>query len=205
MGLTITKEEIAKLPIETFSGKIEVIDDIKKVPDAVNYLLSKPVLGFDTETKPSFKRGKVHKVALMQLSSEDTCFLFRLNRIGYPALLDEIICNPDIKKIGLSLKDDFDAIRRRSDKKPQNFVDLQTFVDDYGIEENSLQKIYAILFGKRLAKSQRVSNWEAKELSEAQKSYAALDAWACLRIYNYLISGDYNEKSRGNYFEAQKG
>jgi hypothetical protein len=116
VGLTITKEEIAKLPIETFSGKIEVIDDIKKVPDAVNYLLSKQVLGFDTETKPSFKRGQVHKVALMQLSSEDTCFLFRLNRIGYPDLLDEIICNPDIKKIGLSLKDDFAAIRRHSQK-----------------------------------------------------------------------------------------
>jgi len=194
VGLTITKEEIAKLPKETFSGKIEVIDDINKVPDAVNYLLTKQILGFDTETKPSFKRGRLHKVALLQLSSEDTCFLFRLNRIGYPDLLDEIICNPDIKKIGLSLKDDFAAIRRRSDKKPQNFVELQSFVDDYGIEENSLQKIYAILFGKRIAKSQRVSNWEADELSEAQKSYAALDAWACLRIYNHLIQKGHNEK-----------
>jgi len=204
VGLTITKEEIAKLPKETFSGKIEVIDDINKVPDAVNYLLTKQILGFDTETKPSFKRGRLHKVALLQLSSEDTCFLFRLNRIGYPDLLDEIICNPDIKKIGLSLKDDFAAIRRRSDKKPQNFVELQSFVDDYGIEENSLQKIYAILFGKRIAKSQRVSNWEADELSEAQKSYAALDAWACLRIYNHLIQEGHNEKQRGNYTEAQE-
>lgn len=194
MGLKITKEEIATLPLETFEGKIELIDDIKKVPDAVDYLLTHSMLGFDTETKPTFRRGQLHKVALMQLSSEDTCFLFRLNKIGYPDLLDEIICNPTIKKIGLSLRDDFAAIRRRSDKTPQNFVDLQSFVDDYGIEENSLQKIYAILFGKRLAKSQRVSNWEAAELSEAQKSYAALDAWACLRIYTFLIRDNRNEK-----------
>ena len=188
MGLTISKEQVAELPLEIFDGKIIVVEHKSKVEKAVTDLMKYSKLGFDTETKPAFKRGQVHKVALMQLSTIDVCYLFRLNKIGYPDELDEIICNPNIKKIGLSLRDDFAAIRKRSEKKPQNFIDLQTFVDEYGIDDNSLQRIYAILFGKKISKNQRLSNWEATSLSEAQKNYAAMDAWACLRIYNHLIS-----------------
>ncbi len=187
MGLSISKAEVAELPQEVFKGKIVVIDHESKIQRAITDLMKHTELGFDTETKPAFKRGEVHKVALMQLSTMDTCYLFRLNKIGYPDELDEIICNPEIKKIGLSLRDDFAAIRKRSEKKPQNFVDLQSFVDEYGIDDNGLQRIYAILFGKKISKSQRLSNWEANYLTQSQKSYAAIDAWACLRIYNYLI------------------
>ncbi|NLY25306.1 MAG: 3'-5' exonuclease domain-containing protein 2 [Bacteroidales bacterium] len=190
MGLTITKEQIAGLPIETFPGTITVIDHINEVREAVRYLSSKPVLGFDTETKPAFKRGQVHKVALMQLSTEEECFLFRLNKIGYPDELEAFMMDSDIKKIGLSLRDDFAAIRKRSDGIPENFIDLQLFVDKFGIEDNSLQKIYAIIFGKKISKSQRISNWESPALSPAQQSYAAIDAWACLRIYNHLINSN---------------
>ena len=186
MGLTITKEQIAELDQETFEGTLHVIDQLKQVPEAVAYLATQPMLGFDTETKPAFKRGQVHKVALMQLATEQECFLFRLNRIGYPDMLEDIIGNPAIRKIGLSLRDDFAAIRKRSGQLPENFLDLQSYVDKFGIEVNSLQKIYAILFGKKISKNQRLSNWEAPVLSPAQQSYAAIDAWACLRIYNYL-------------------
>ncbi len=186
MGLTITKEQIAELDQETFEGTLHVIDQLKQVPEAVAYLATQSTLGFDTETKPAFKRGEVHKVALMQLATEQECFLFRLNRIGYPDMLEDIIGNPAIRKIGLSLRDDFAAIRKRSGQLPENFLDLQSYVDKFGIEVNSLQKIYAILFGKKISKNQRLSNWEALVLSPAQQSYAAIDAWACLRIYNYL-------------------
>ncbi len=186
MGLTITKEQIAELDQETFEGTLHVIDQLKQVPEAVAYLATQSTLGFDTETKPAFKRGQVHKVALMQLATEQECFLFRLNRIGYPDMLEDIIGNPAIRKIGLSLRDDFAAIRKRSGQLPENFLDLQSYVDKFGIEVNSLQKIYAILFGKKISKNQRLSNWEALVLSPAQQSYAAIDAWACLRIYNYL-------------------
>jgi ribonuclease D len=186
VGLTITKEQIAELEQETFEGTVHVIDQLKQVPEAVAYLATQPMLGFDTETKPAFKRGQVHKVALMQLATEQECFLFRLNRIGYPDMLEDIIGNPAIRKIGLSLRDDFAAIRKRSGQLPENFLDLQSYVDKFGIEVNSLQKIYAILFGKKISKNQRLSNWEAPVLSPAQQSYAAIDAWACLRIYNYL-------------------
>ena len=184
--MKIDKAQIAELPVETFPGKIIVVDNAAEVPAAVDYLSRFPKIGFDTETKPAFQRGVIHKVALLQLSTEDTCFLFRLNKIGYPDLLDTIICNAGIQKIGLSLRDDFAAIRKRSEASPKNFVDLQTFVKQFDIEDLSLQKIYALLFGKKLSKNQRLSNWEASELTSAQQSYAAIDAWACLRIYNFL-------------------
>lgn len=188
MGLTISKEEIAELPIEKFNGKIVVIDHADEVRDALSYLSSQPALGFDTETKPAFKRGQVHKVALLQLATEEACFLFRLNQIGYPDELEAMMSDPGIRKIGLSLRDDFAAIHKRSARKPENFIDLQVFVDKFGIDDNSLQKIYAILFGRKISKNQRLSNWEAPALTPAQQSYAAIDAWACLRIYNHLTN-----------------
>lgn len=194
MGLTIAKELVAQLPAETFNGEIVVVDHPGKVKKAHDALIKHTEIGFDTETKPAFKRGQTHKVALMQLSTMQTCYLFRLNKIGYPNALHDLICNPEIKKIGLSLHDDFAAIRKRTGKKPENFIDLQSFVDQYGIEDNGLQRIYAILFGKKISKNQRLSNWEAEQLTDAQKSYAAIDAWACLRIYNHLINGGNYEK-----------
>lgn len=186
MGLEITKNEINELPIEVFNGEIIVIDDVDDVDDAVEYLKQFKVIGFDTETRPVFRKNVTRKVALMQLATMDKCFLFRLNRIQYPDVLDDIICNDEVMKVGLSLRDDFAALRQRSDCSPLNFVDLQSFVKDYDIKDMSLQKIYAILFNKKIAKNQRLSNWEAKVLKDSQKMYAAIDAWASLRIYNYL-------------------
>jgi ribonuclease D len=186
VGLTISKDQIAELDRVVFDGEIIVIDHLAQVKNAVDYLSSKTAIGFDTETKPAFKRGQTNNVALLQLATEEECFLFRLNKIGYPDDLEDLMCNKEVKKIGLSLRDDFAALRKRTGKNPENFIDLQLFVDKFDIEDNSLQKIYAILFGQKISKSQRLSNWEAEELTPAQQSYAAIDAWACLRIYNYL-------------------
>lgn len=188
MGLEISKEKINELPIEIFEGEIIVIDKVEDVASAVDYLKQFEVIGFDTETKPVFKKNVWHKVALMQLSTMDKCFLFRLNRIQYPDELDDLICSKDVMKIGLSLRDDFAALRKRTDCPPLNFRDLQDIVHDYGIKDLSLQKIYAILFEKKISKNQRLSNWEAKTLKQSQKMYAAIDAWACLKIYNHLIN-----------------
>jgi len=196
VGLTITKQELAELEKVNFEGEIYVIDHPVEVDNAVAYLSTKSALGFDTETKPAFKRGQVNNVALLQLATEDECFLFRLNKIGYPESLEKLLCNESVKKIGLSLRDDFAALRKRTGKKPQNFIDLQLFVDKFGIEDNSLQKIYAIIFGKKISKSQRLSNWEAAELTPAQQSYAAIDAWACLKIYNYLTQSKKNNNRK---------
>ncbi len=188
METSITKEELADLPVEEFEGRIIVIQDDKEAKKATDYLSTQTLLGFDSETRPNFKKGSSNKIALIQISTQDTCFLFRLNHIGIPEGLTRILTSPDIKKIGLSLKDDFAAIRKRKSIEPANFVDLQTMVKKYGITDIGLQRIYGILFGKRITKGQRLTNWEAEILSDAQKKYAALDAWSCLQIYNQLLS-----------------
>lgn len=186
---TITKEEIARLPVEEYTNRIIVVETEEDVEKAVNYLLRFKRVGFDTETRPSFKKGQNYKIALMQLATEDVCFLIRLNKVGIPPVLNEFLISDATLKIGLSLRDDFGAMRRRTDVEPANFIDLQNIVGKYDIQEASLQKIYAILFGKKISKGQRLTNWEAETLSESQQKYAALDAWACLRIYNTLIQG----------------
>jgi ribonuclease D len=186
MITTITKEEVAQLPVEFFTGKIIVVQTENEVDKAVDYLKKHPVIGFDTETKPTFRKGQINQVALLQLSTDDSCFLFRLNYTGFSPSLVELLTNPSIKKIGLSIKDDFGSLRKRGTFIPQGFVDLQEIVPRYNIEEKSLQKIYAILFGKKISKNQRLSNWENDILTDAQKTYAATDAWACYKIYKEL-------------------
>jgi len=186
MVSSISKQEISTLPQEVFKGRIIVIQTEAEAEKATAYLKKFDAIGFDTETRPAFHKGVTHQIALMQLSTLDTCFLFRLNLIGLPDCLADILINSSIKKIGLSLRDDFTAIRKRKPLSPSNFIDLQTFVKDYGIDDNGLQRIYGILFGKRISKGQRLSNWETGILSDAQKMYAAIDAWACLKIYNKL-------------------
>ncbi len=183
---TITKEEISILPVEEFAGRIIVIQTKAEADKAVEYLMKYDLVGFDTETRPSFKKGQYYKVSLIQISTDDTCFLFRLNYIGFPESLKQFVSSPEVTKIGLSLRDDFGALRKRSSVEPVNFIDLQSIVGSYGIDAASLQKIYAILFKKKISKGQRLSNWEADVLTEPQKKYAALDAWACLTIYKHL-------------------
>lgn len=184
------------MPKVLFPGHIFVIYTESDAEKAVAYLKDQRIVGVDTETRPSFKRGTTHKVALLQISTQDTCFLFRLNRIGMPDSLQEFLMS-DTLKIGLSLKDDFNSLRKRQDMHPDrgNWIELQEYVGKFGIEDRSLQKIYANLFGEKISKNQRLSNWEADVLSEGQKLYAATDAWACVEIYNCLSELE----STGNY------
>jgi len=193
---TISKPELAQMPKVQFEGRIFVIYTEADADKAVEYLNTCDMVGVDTETRPSFKRGTTHKVALLQIASTDTCFLFRLNRIGMPESLQKFLAN-NILKIGLSLKDDFMMLRKRKDVHAEegNWIELQDYVGRFGIEDRSLQKIYANLFGQKISKSQRLSNWEAETLTESQMKYAATDAWACVEIYNCLAemerTGDY--------------
>lgn len=190
---TITKAEIAQMPKVLFEGRIFVIYTESDADKAIEYLKSQSVVGVDTETRPSFKRGTSHNVALLQISTQDTCFLFRLNRIGMPTSLQFFLMS-DTLKVGLSLKDDFTMLRRRKDVHTEegNWIELQDYVAHFGIEDRSLQKIYANLFGQKISKSQRLSNWEAESLTESQLRYAATDAWACVQIYQCLKNMEEN-------------
>lgn len=196
LKVTITKDELAELDTVCFPGKIYVINSVTDARKAITYLKKYKFLGFDTETRPSFQKGVLRKMALMQLSTSEECFLFRINKIGFPDCLKELLEDKLITKIGLSLKDDFGVLRRSNQNAiPDGFVELQSMVKAYGIIDISLQKIYGILFDKRISKKQRLSNWEAQELTSAQQEYAAIDAWACLKIYNFLVDGSFNYKT----------
>lgn len=180
------KKDIAALPRVLFEGRIFVIQTEQEAQKAVSYLLSQPLLGFDTETRPSFRPGPMRSVALLQVATQDTCFLFRLNRIGLPQALVELLGDRRIPKIALSWKDDTKQLLRLQRFEMGDFVELQSYVREFGIEDASLQKLYANVFGQKISKGQQLSNWENDVLSEAQQRYAATDAWACVRLYEEL-------------------
>lgn len=191
VSVSIPKAALSELPVVTFPGEIIVIDTVEKVPEALDYLRQYKMVGFDTETRPSFHKGRTNKVALIQISTDTRCYLFRINKTGLTEDLKQFIEDTDITKIGLSLKDDFFVLHRISEFVPEGFIDLQEFVRPYGIIDSSLQRIYGIVFQQRISKGQRLSNWEAESLSIPQQQYAAIDAWSCLRLYNSLISGQF--------------
>lgn len=190
--VTIDKEQLVNLPQAEYKGRIVLVDNMLKLEDAIQDLKKKKIIGFDTETRPSFKKGVQYEVALIQLSSPEICYLFRTNVIGFPQEIIDIIQDPEITKVGLSIHDDFHSLRKVTEIDPQGFIDLQQYVKEFKIADNSLSRVYGILFGERISKGQRLTNWESVELTPAQQSYAALDAYACLRIYEYLKEGKFN-------------
>ena len=190
--VSIEKQVINEMPRVTFPGRIHIIDAISQVKSAVAVLRSARIVGFDTETRPCFHRGEKHNVALLQLSTESDAFLFRLNKTGIPAPLREYLEDEQCVKVGLSTTDDFHQLSRICPGlQPSGFMEVQEMVKRYQITDMSLQKIYAILFQQKISKGQQLTNWEAPQLTDAQRQYAAIDAWACLRIQDYLQSGQF--------------
>lgn len=190
--ITISKQELAELPCVCCQGDVTVISAAEDVDAASDILERSRIIGFDTETRPSFRKGLTHTVALMQLATPERCFLFRINKFGLHERLVRLLENPLLLKVGVSIHDDFLNLNRLKQLKPAGFIDLQQFVKHFHIADNSLTRIHAILFGERISKGQRLTNWEAETLSSAQINYAALDAISCIRIYDYLMSGRFN-------------
>ena len=199
--VSIDKQAINQMSVVSFPGRIHTIYAASQINSAVLALRSAPIVGFDTETRPSFKRGERHKVALLQLSTESDAFLFRLNHTGIPTPLKEFLEDKSVVKVGLSTSDDFHQLARVCDAHPAGFIELQEMVKQFDISDRSLQKIYAILFQQKISKGQQLSNWEAPQLTDAQKRYAAIDAWACLRIYRYLKEGRFVPQESPYYHE----
>lgn len=189
------KECIRDLVPLTFPGRIFTILNEEESNRTVDYLLSQKILGFDTETRPTFRKGDTHPVALLQVATIDTAFLFRLCRMGVTDSIVRLLSDCTVEKVGLSLKDDFHNLHRSRSFEVGTFFELQNEVKTLGVEDMSLQKIYANFFGRKISKSQRLSNWEADVLSPAQQQYAAIDAWACIHIHErlkeLLRTGDY--------------
>lgn len=202
--LAISKEALAELPMVTYAGGITIVESEDMVRVALRELRRHKIVGFDTETRPSFHKGRLHKVALMQLSTREHCFLLRLNKLGgISEALKDFLEDTAVTKIGLSVHDDFSSLRRtRQDLEPQGFVEIQEYIKRFNITDISLQKVYAIVFEQRISKAQRLTNWESETLTDGQQAYAALDAWACLHLYDYL-SGGYFDPSKSRYRIAE--
>ena len=185
---TISKELLESLPPVSYDGNIVVVNTIEQAEAAVVHLRSAGVvLGFDTETRPSFQRGVSYKVSLVQLSAGKTCYLFRLCKMKGLGPLKALFEDPGVVKVGLSTHDDFANLRKWEPFTQQGVIEIQQRVPELGIEDKSLAKVYAILFGKKISKRQRLTNWEAETLTDKQMAYAALDAAACVEIYHELL------------------
>ncbi len=187
MKKSISNDELAELPLSSFEGVIHLIEQPEDLESVLEYLGQQTILGFDTETRPAFKKGQIYPVSLLQLSTSDQAFLIRINKIGLPAGLIKILASPKILKIGVAIRDDIKILQRIVPFKPAGFIELQDLVKVYGIENFSLKKLSAIVLGFRISKSARLTNWDAPELSEQQMIYGATDAWVSCEIYKQLL------------------
>lgn len=182
----IDNEQTAALPALEFRGEIRIIDREEQIEEACRYLSAHPAIGFDTETRPSFKAGISYRVSLLQLSTEERCYLFRLNKTPLAKPILRLLENPAIKKIGADVAGDLRSLRQLRHFRDGGFIDLQTIAQEWGIEEKSLRKLSALVLGLRVSKAQRLSNWESATLTDKQQLYASTDAWACIKIYEKL-------------------
>lgn len=179
-------EEVQNLPGFLYGGEIIVIEEEKKVDAAVEYLSAHACLGFDTETRPAFRKGEYHPVSLLQLAAEEKVYLFRLNKCGFTPSLKKLLANEQVVKVGVGIRDDLRLLKKLEDFVPAAFIELQEYVENFGIIEKSFSKLMAVIFHVKISKRQRTSNWELPVLSEAQIRYAATDAWGALRMYQEL-------------------
>lgn len=187
---TITNEELKELPLGSYDGPVEVIDTVEALEEACRYLMCCSVIGFDTETKPSFQAGVSNKVSLIQLASDERCFLFRICRTRLDKMLLKVLESPRVMKVGVDVGGDIRNLLKVRRFRPAGFVELQDEVTRFGIEDKSLRKIAGIVTGCAISKAQRLSNWESHTLTPAQVRYAATDAWICLKIFRKLFDNE---------------
>jgi ribonuclease D len=184
----ISKEDIALLPKAVYNGEIHVVKTEMELATHLPRLYNQSIIGFDTETKPTFTRGQLNGIALLQLATPEIALLIKLKDLGIPAMLKEFLENPTRIKVGAAIRDDIKSIQKMGRFTPAGFIDLQAVVPEYGIECLSVRKMAAIVLGIKVSKSQQLSNWDMPTLTEAQQQYAAIDAWACREIYLKLIT-----------------
>jgi len=185
----ISVEELSEKELSWFKGEIVTVEDLRTFHEVFPRLLGEELLGFDTETRPTFKKGRKNKVSLIQLSTGTLACLFRINKLGFPDELIDLLADPDVIKAGVAVHDDIRFLKGVKKFEPSGFVDLQNFVKDFGIQSSGLKKLAAIILGFRISKRQQVTDWEAQTLTEAQEIYAATDAWVCHQIYKKLTNG----------------
>ena len=190
--ISISPEEIGELALAAFPGEITVIDEVdSKFYAALRYLRRQTVLGFDTETRPTFSPEQhSNGTAILQLSGKEKAYLFRVQKLGLPKQLLNLLASSTVIKVGAATRDDVKGLQKVLGFKPHGFVDLQSMVWEYGIKDKSVKKMAAIILGVKISKAQQLSNWEAEHLTDSQLKYAATDAWICREMYLKLLSSE---------------
>lgn len=186
LKINITPEEINNLPLRIFEGKTSVISDNTKLPKVIREIMKHEVVGFDTETRPSFKKGQIFQVALLQLAIPGKAYLIRIQHTGVTEEIAELFQNSSVIKAGVGIRDDLKALRKHREFEPGSCLDLSTLAKQAGLQVESVKKLAALLLNFRISKSSQTSNWEAPTLTQKQIEYAATDAWVCLELYHKL-------------------
>ncbi len=185
---SIDKEEVKLLPLVKFEGEIHVISNKEEAFEIIRSLQNESFLGFDTETKPTFNKGEYNHTALIQFSTLTDAYLFRINEMGLISPLKMLMEDPSVVKIGISIRDDLKELRAFSPFNPNGFLDLNDIAKSLGITQIGMRSLAGIFLGERISKNKQTSNWETQELTLAQQTYAATDAWICLKMYKLLQS-----------------
>lgn len=188
---SIPKEDIRHLPLIRFDGHIHVVDTEESLLEMIGNLKKERVVGFDTETKPTFNKGDYNTTALLQIATLNDAYLIRIKKLGVPTVLKNLLENEELKKVGISIKDDLKELKQYRSFRPHGFVDLNDVAKDFGITQIGMKSLSGIFLKSRVSKSQQTSNWELAELSQGQKMYAATDAWVCIKIYKMLEKKGY--------------
>ncbi len=179
----ISKAEINELPMMQWEGEIRVLSTPEAMQTAVQALQSCPHLGFDTETRPTFKKGQYYPPALIQLASPDCVYLFRICKIDSLDPLLPLLESESILKTGVAIKDDVKELRAIQDFKPAGFIEIADITEKLGYENRGLRALAALLMGGRISKAAQVTNWARPELDQKQIRYAATDAWIGRELY----------------------
>lgn len=182
----ITKQQVNELPLQRYEGKVIVVSNHEQLASALQELNEASVIGFDTESKPTFRKGDYNPVAMIQMAIPGKVFLIRINLTGFTPGLQELFANENVVKAGISIRDDIKEMQRQAYFEPANVIDLNDIAKEAGVKNIGVRSLAGIFLGIRISKGQQTSNWERETLSEGQIAYAATDAWVCLEIYKKL-------------------
>ena len=186
----LSKEYINSLPVIRYEGSIEIIEDNLKLDVFLSRIPDGTITGFDTETKPVFRRGQNRLPALVQIALPETVLLIKLNPLELPASLIKFFEKESVKKTGIGLRADIAKLQNISPFTARGFIDLSDIAAPKGIIQTGVRALAARYLQGRVSKAEQKSNWERKNLTDRQKNYAATDAWACALIYPKILSDE---------------
>ena len=182
----LSREEINRLPLAAYRGPIHVVRARPQMLAAIRELRREPLLGFDTEKRPSFTKGESHPPALLQLAGRQDVYIFQLHILGLPSELTDLLANGHIIKAGVAIGRDLQELRQMTEFEPRGVVDIGACAMKSGMKHHGLRGLAAVLLGCRISKGAQLTNWERPDLPGPALQYAATDAWVSRRIYEAM-------------------